>query len=589
MKPTVDHLQLRGVGKHYASGRVRIDVLSDIDLRVAEGEFVAILGASGAGKSTLISLIAGLITPDSGSITLRGQPVRGPGRDRGVVFQSYALAPWLSVRGNIALAVDSQCKELSRAERARRVQHYIELVGLGHAAERRPAELSGGMRQRVAVARALSMQPELLLLDEPLSALDALTRAKLQDEFAALSQAEQRTIVMITNDVDEALLLADRIVPLTPAPNATLGPSFPVALPRPRLRAAMNSDPDYIRLRAAVTECLLDLGAARRQQARTSRVLPKVVPITQTPSHSSTPPDAYQRAAHSRFEQRYVEFSQVSKRYPTAGGALTVVDGFDLKLHKGEFVSLIGHSGCGKSTVLSMAAGLTSVSTGGVILDGREIVGAGPERAVVFQAPSLLPWLTARENVALGVDRVYPRATPAERRDVVEYYLERVGLGDTMHTPAAELSSGMQQRVGIARAFALSPKLLLLDEPFGMLDSQTRWELQDVLMEVWARTRVTAICVTHDVDEAILLADRVVMMTNGPRARIGNIMHVDLPRPRTRKHLLTHRDYYGYREELLDFLDAYEGGAHPSAEHLQRIRDKRAGAGQSPQQRPSAA
>src|SRR5690606_41942250 len=164
----------------------------------------------------------------------------------------------------------------------------------------------------------------------------------------------------------------------------------------------------------------------------------------------------------------------------------------------------------------------------------------------------------------------------AERRDVVEYYLSRVGLGDAMHKLAAELSNGMKQRVGIARAFALSPKLLLLDEPFGMLDSLTRWELQDVLMEVWAKTQVTAICVTHDVDEAILLADRVVMMSNGPKARIGNIMEVDLPRPRSRKALLAHKDYYSYREELLDFLEAYEGGANPDPETLERIREKRA-------------
>jgi nitrate/nitrite transport system ATP-binding protein len=261
--------------------------------------------------------------------------------------------------------------------------------------------------------------------------------------------------------------------------------------------------------------------------------------------------------------------------YPTPRGPLTVVDGFDFRMKKGEFVTLIGHSGCGKSTILSMIAGLVPISSGGIILDNREVAGAGPERAVVFQAPSLMPWLTARENVALGVDKVYPKASPAERRDVVEYYLQRVGLGDAMHRRAAELSNGMKQRVGIARAFALSPKLLLLDEPFGMLDSLTRWELQDVLMEVWARTKVTAICVTHDVDEAILLADRVVMMSNGPRARIGNIMDVSLPRPRSRKALLAHRDYYAYRAELLDFLDAYEDGANPGPEALARLRDKR--------------
>ncbi len=237
---------------------------------------------------------------------------------------------------------------------------------------------------------------------------------------------------------------------------------------------------------------------------------------------------------------KFVEFYEVSKVYPTPQGPLTVVDRFQLDIRKGEFISLIGHSGCGKSTVLSMVAGLSEVSGGGITLDAREVTSAGPDRGVVFQAPSLLPWLTARENVALGVNRVYPHVSEQERRDIVEYYLARVGLGDVLEKQASELSNGMKQRVGLARAFALSPKLLLLDEPFGMLDALTRWELQEVLMEVWKRNQVTAICVTHDVDEAILLADRVVMMTNGPQARIGRIMKIDLPRPRTRKQLLEH-------------------------------------------------
>jgi nitrate/nitrite transport system ATP-binding protein len=176
----------------------------------------------------------------------------------------------------------------------------------------------------------------------------------------------------------------------------------------------------------------------------------------------------------------------------------------------------------------------------------------------VFQAPSLVPWLTAYENVALGVERVFQHATPAERRDTVEYYLGRVGLGDAMHKRAADFSNGMKQRVGIARAFALAPKLLLLDEPFGMLDSLTRWELQEVLMEVWAKNRITAIVVTHDVDEAILLADRVVMMTNGPRAKVGRVLEVPLPRPRTRRALLAHQKYYELRESLIGFLEGCE-------------------------------
>lgn len=568
-------LELSGVAKAFGEGKNRNEVLRDVNLTVEEGEFIAILGFSGAGKSTLISMLAGLAAPDAGEILFRGERVAGPSPKRGVVFQNYALMPWLSVTANVALAVDAVHGDMSRAERAALVQKYVSMVGLSHARDRKPAELSGGMRQRVSVARALAMQPDLLLLDEPLSALDALTRAKLQDEFAVISGEEKKTIILVTNDVDEAILLADRIVPLTPGPGATLGPSFRVNLPRPRERAAMNSSEEFIHIRSAVTQYLIEAGARRTATQAARTTLPNVVPITRKTAVEKLPA-AYTDKARSAIDKGYVEFFEVRKTYPTPKGPLTVVDGFDLKMKKGEFISIIGHSGCGKSTVLSMAAGLNPISSGGIILDGREISGAGPDRAVVFQAPSLMPWLTARENVALGVDRVYPAASPAERRDVVEYYLERVGLGDSMHRYAADLSNGMRQRVGIARAFALSPKLLLLDEPFGMLDSLTRWELQEVLMDVWSRTRVTAICVTHDVDEAILLADRVVMMSNGPNARIGNIMEVNLPRPRSRKALLDHPDYYAYREELLEFLEAYEGGANPAEDQLAAIRGKRA-------------
>jgi nitrate/nitrite transport system ATP-binding protein len=457
--------------------------------------------------------------------------------------------PWLTVAGNIALAVDAVSKG-SKADRAALVAKYIGMVGLSHAADRRPAELSGGMRQRVAVARALAMQPEVLLMDEPLSALDALTRANVASEIEAIWAAEKRTVVLVTNDVDEALVLADRILCLNP--DGTLGAMFPVALPRPRDRGAMNDDPAFKALRADVTAYLMDVGIKGKVEG--SRLLPAV-----TPRHAL--PRAYAEAAKSATDDRYLQFSQLHKVYATPKGPLTVVKDFNMTLKRGEFVSLIGHSGCGKSTVLTMAAGLNEISKGAIKLDGLHVEGADPERAVVFQSPSLFPWLTARENVAIGVDRVYPKASQAERQDVVEYYLERVGLADAMHKPAAELSNGMKQRVGIARAFALSPKLLLLDEPFGMLDSLTRWELQEVLMEVWSRTQVTAICVTHDVDEAILLADRVVMMTNGPEATIGKITEVKLPRPRTRRALLDHPDYWHYRAEVLEFLEEYEHGA----------------------------
>ncbi len=384
------------------------------------------------------------------------------------------------------------------------------------------------------------MDPEVLLLDEPLSALDALTRANLQNEIEAIWSQEKKTVVLITNDVDEALLLADRIHSAESRTSATFGPEFLVPFARPRDRATLNNSAAYKRLRAAVTQYLMDVGVKRDGAATEDQgELPSVVPV----SFDSGPPRAYRDAAAGPADLRYVEFYEASKVYPTPKGPVTIVDKFNLLMRKGEFISLIGHSGCGKSTVLSMIAGLNEVSGGGIVLDGREVTTAGPDRAVVFQAPSLFPWMTVRENVALGVERVFPHANKAERRDIVDYYLERVGLGDAMDKRASELSNGMKQRVGIARAFALSPKLLLLDEPFGMLDSLTRWALQEVLMEVWSRTQVTAICVTHDVDEAILLADRVVMMTNGPNARIGRVIDVDIPRPRTRRALLEHPSY----------------------------------------------
>jgi nitrate ABC transporter ATP-binding subunit len=251
----------------------------------------------------------------------------------------------------------------------------------------------------------------------------------------------------------------------------------------------------------------------------------------------------------------FLEISQLSKIYQTPKGPSVIVDDFDLHIRKGEFISLIGHSGCGKSTVLSMVAGLTEVTSGGIILAGKEVVGAGPDRGVVFQSPCLLPWLTAFENVMLGVDQVYYTADREERRQIAEYYLSVVGLADAMHKKPSELSQGMRQRGGIARAFALSPKMLLLDEPFGMLDSLTRYELQEVLLDLWQKDQKTAVMVTHDVDEALFLSDRVVMMTNGPAATVGDILEVKFPRPRSRKQLLEDPEYYRLRECLITFLE----------------------------------
>ncbi len=549
-------LTFENVSKGFGEGIHRTEVLKNINLDVQEGEFLVLLGFSGTGKTTLINLMAGLDTPSTGSVSFKGKAVTGPGPERGVIFQNYSLMPWLTVNGNVEVAVDTIFPGLSKDEKAEKVSKYVKMVGLSHATTRRPAELSGGMRQRVNVARALAMNPEVLLLDEPLSALDALTRANLADEIEHIWESDKKTCVLITNDVDEAILLADRIIALNP--DGSLGEEFKVTIPRPRDRGEMNHNETFHALRAQVTNYLMDVGIEAKAEG--IKQLPNVTAI-----HNQKVPAAVEKAQAGLIDQKFLTFENLHKIYPTPKGPLTVVEDFNLKLNRGEFISLIGHSGCGKSTVLTMVAGLNDVSKGIIKLDGFEVRGADPERAVVFQSPNLFPWLTAKENVAIGVDKVYPGASQAERQDVIEYYLERVGLADSMDKSASEMSNGMKQRVGIARAFALSPKLLLLDEPFGMLDSLTRWELQEVLMEVWERTKVTAICVTHDVDEAILLADRVVMMTNGPQATIGKITEVDLPRPRSRKALLEHPDYYKYRQEVLDFLEEYEHGAKPKS------------------------
>jgi nitrate ABC transporter ATP-binding subunit len=264
-----------------------------------------------------------------------------------------------------------------------------------------------------------------------------------------------------------------------------------------------------------------------------------------------------------RSDAKYLEISHLTKTFPAAGGSTAVVvRDFNFAIKKAEFVCLIGHSGCGKSTVLSIAAGLVPPTEGGVLIDDREIPGPGPDRGVVFQAPCLLPWMTAFENVMLGVSAVKPEASRAERSEIVTRYLTKVGLADAMHKRPAELSAGMRQRVGLARAFALDPKVLLLDEPFGMLDSLTRFELQQVLVDTWSTDRKTALMVTHDVDEALFLSDRIALMTSGPAARLGGIIEVPFPRPRDRAAVLEHPDYYALREQLITFL---EDQAHPQA------------------------
>lgn len=253
--------------------------------------------------------------------------------------------------------------------------------------------------------------------------------------------------------------------------------------------------------------------------------------------------------------QIHLELTKVGIEFPTPKGPFCALQNVDLKIQKGEFVSLIGHSGCGKSTVLNIVAGLYQATTGGVVLNGREVNEPGPERAVVFQNHSLLPWLTAYENVELGVKQIFKgKKTKAEMKQWIEHNLELVHMSHAMHKRPDEISGGMKQRVGIARALAMEPQVLLMDEPFGALDALTRAHLQDSLMEIQYQLGNTVIMITHDVDEAVLLSDRIVMMTNGPAATIGEILEVKLPKPRNRLELADNPEYNHYRSAVLRFL-----------------------------------
>jgi len=258
---------------------------------------------------------------------------------------------------------------------------------------------------------------------------------------------------------------------------------------------------------------------------------------------------------------KYIQIQGVGQTFRTAKGPFVALRDIDLTVARGDFVALIGHSGCGKSTLLNLIAGLTKPTEGSLICANREIAGPGPDRAVVFQNHSLLPWLTCFENVYLAVERVFGGAeSRAQLKARTDAALALVGLGHAATKRPGEISGGMKQRVGIARALSMEPNVLLMDEPFGALDALTRAKLQDELLQIVAKTRSTVVMVTHDVDEAVLLSDRIVMMTNGPAATIGEVLKVDLPRPRNRVELAENRDYLHYRKAVIDFL--YTRQAH---------------------------
>jgi nitrate/nitrite transport system ATP-binding protein len=250
-----------------------------------------------------------------------------------------------------------------------------------------------------------------------------------------------------------------------------------------------------------------------------------------------------------------LELTGLSKSFATPSGPFVAVKNVNLQVRRSEFVCILGHSGCGKSTVLSIIAGLQQATEGGVVINGKQTTTPGPDRAVVFQTPSLLPWLTAQDNVSLAVSQKFRKFSRSARQRHTETYLELVGVAESAGQLPAELSLGTQQCISLARALALEPDLLLLDEPFSMLDSLTRFDLQDTLLRAWERDRKIVVMVTHDIDEALYLADRLVLMTDGPEARVGDILSLPFARPRRRHDVLEHPEYYGYRQHIVDFLE----------------------------------
>jgi nitrate/nitrite transport system ATP-binding protein len=500
-----------------------MEVLRGLDLEVASGEVVAVLGRSGAGKSTLVAALAGLLPASSGQVLVEGAAVAGPSTERGVVFQQHGLLPWMSASANVALAAG----RVPASERAALVKQTLQRVGLGAAGAKLPSELSGGMKQRVAIARALIGAPRILLLDEPFSALDALTRAALQDELERLRAESGLSVLLVTNDVEEALLLADRVLLLR---DGRMDRSWQVHAPRPR-REALQGDANLRTLARSISNELAEHSGAALTAAGAGR----------------------------RTQRRIAEGAEllsmkgVSKVY----GSQVIVDKIDFVVHAGEFVSLLGHSGCGKSTLMSIAVGLLEQSSGEATMIGKPIEGPSLDRAMVFQQGGLLPWSSVDSSIRLALRQARPRASRVELDAEVRRAAARVGLSDWLPRRVADLSAGMRQRVAVARAFAMEPQLLLLDEPFAAIDSTTRAQLQDVLLDVWTSSGCAALMVTHDITEALYLSNRILLMTDGPDARIAEDIHVPFVRPRARQAVHDDPRFAELRAHIVTMLDQH--------------------------------
>ena len=471
-------IECKNVSKTFQTPSGPFQVIGDFSLTAREHEFVALFGPGQCGKSTIINLIAGLETVTSGQVIVNGKTVKGPGPERGVVFQNICLFPWLTTMGNVEYGL--KVAGVPKKERRARAQKYIDLVGLHGFENSFPIQLSGGMKQRVGIARSYCIEPKVLLMDEPFGALDAQTRYLMQQELDRIWQTDRRTIVFVTNNIEEALYLADRIVVISNCP-ATVKKEYVPNFWRcgKRLRVSWT--------RPCKGGRTMELGKETREVK--------------------------------------VHVDNLTKRF----GDLLVLDQISFDVYKGELLCVVGPTGCGKTTFLNCLTHIYDLTAGQILMDGKPVNAKTSNIAYIFQGDSTMPWLTVAQNVAFGLN--IKHTPPKQRDELVDKYLDIVGLTKFRNYYPKQLSSSMLQRVSIARAFATEPELLLMDEPYGQLDIELRFKLEDELVKLWEMTGTTVIFITHNIEEAVYLGQRIMILTNKPTT-VKETVDNNMPRPR---------------------------------------------------------
>ena len=480
-------IEFRGVDKFFDKPEEgRYQVVGDLNIKVRENEFLVLFGPGQCGKSTILNLIAGFEMPSSGHVLCMGKDITGPGPDRGMVFQNTALFPWLTVMGNVEYG--PKVRGIKKEERRQRAQHYIDLVGLQGFENSFPVKLSGGMQQRVGIARAYCNEPLVMLLDEPFGHLDAQTRYLMQDELTRIWQAEKRTVIFVTNNIEEAVYLADRILVLRNCPTGVKA-EYEINLPRPR----NYTDPEFLRLRREI-DSVVDHTLERRCRTMANKE-PKV------------------------------KVQNLTKRF----GDLLVLDNLNFEVEEGEFLCIVGPTGCGKTTFLNSLTRLYEPTAGDILVNGIPVNPKKQNISYIFQEYSSFPWLTVEQNIRFGLEI---KKTPKAEADAnVEEMLDIVGLTKFRNYYPSQLSISMLQRVAIARAFATKPELLLMDEPYGQLDIDLRFKLEDELIKLWKKTGTTVLFITHNIEEAVYLSQKIMVLTNKPTS-VKTVLDNPLPLPR---------------------------------------------------------